>query len=192
MIEMYLGVGDAIKAIGGWFGRIPENVSNALQRARDIVTGWINNFRDSGRALIEAFANGIGDAFGKARDKVKEGLESVRRMLPFSDAKEGPLSDLTLSGQRFSETFAGGIARGASAIQSAANDAFGGLGGGTITPSVEGARTTSAAAGAAPTAGQGGIVLNFHGPVYMRDDAEVEDVASRLARNLLTARAGSH
>ncbi|MDE6456302.1 MAG: phage tail tape measure protein, partial [Dysosmobacter sp.] len=43
-------------------------------------------------------------------DAVKGGLQRIRNMLPFSDAKEGPLSTLTLSGQRTMTTYANGLA----------------------------------------------------------------------------------
>ena len=42
-------------------------------------------------------------------DAVKGGLQNIRNMLPFSDAKEGPLSTLTLSGQRTMTTYAHGL-----------------------------------------------------------------------------------
>ncbi len=61
-----------------------------------------------------------------AYNAAKSVLSFVRKLLPFSDAKEGPLSDLTLSGQRFSETFAKGILAGSDAITTSATAALSG------------------------------------------------------------------
>ena len=50
---------------------------------------------------------------------LREGLARIRRMLPFSDAKEGPLSTLTLSGSRLMTTLATGVNTGSPALHSA-------------------------------------------------------------------------
>ena len=49
----------------------------------------------------------------KPVEAVKGIFQKVRNLLPFSDAKEGPLSELTLSGQRTMSTLAQGIEQGA-------------------------------------------------------------------------------
>ena len=58
---------------------------------------------------MSTFANGIKSAFSSAVEAVKGGLQKIRNLLPFSDAKEGPLSTLTLSGQRTMTTYAHGL-----------------------------------------------------------------------------------
>ena len=67
-------------------------------------------FFDSGKKIVSTFASGIRSAFSGAVDTVKSGLQKIRNMLPFSDAREGPLSTLTLSGQRTMSTYAHGLA----------------------------------------------------------------------------------
>lgn len=69
----------------------------------------MNWFFESGKRVISTFANGIKSAFTGAVDAVKGGLQKIRNLLPFSDAKEGPLSTLTLSGQRTMTTYAHGL-----------------------------------------------------------------------------------
>ncbi|GKT13145.1 phage tail tape measure protein, partial [Aduncisulcus paluster] len=54
----------------------------------------------------------------------KSGLQSIRNMLPFSDAKTGPLSTLTLSGQRMMETLATGVGAGAGSLTDAVSSAL--------------------------------------------------------------------
>ena len=46
----------------------------------------------SGRALIQGFLDGIMQAFQTARNAVANGLQAIRRLFPFSPAKEGPFS----------------------------------------------------------------------------------------------------
>ncbi|MDL2288268.1 phage tail tape measure protein [Oscillospiraceae bacterium OttesenSCG-928-F05] len=79
-------------------------------------TGIINflgslgeRFRESGRKLITTLGEGIKSAFLAPFNAVKDGLQRIRNLLPFSDAKEGPLSSLTLSGKRTMSTIAEGI-----------------------------------------------------------------------------------
>jgi len=108
---------DKAKALAGAIGGALSDMYNA-------VTGFIGRFFQAGKALIDAFVDGIKRGFDAAKNAVKDGLGAIRNMLPFSDAKEGPLSDLTLSGQRFSETFAAGIRQGADSLRTSAQGAL--------------------------------------------------------------------
>ncbi len=81
-----------------------------LNSIRNTVDGVVTWFFDSGRKVVTTFASGIRSAFSSAVDAVRGGLQKIRNLLPFSDAKEGPLSTLTLSGQRTMTTYANGLA----------------------------------------------------------------------------------
>ncbi len=83
--------------------------SNGLNGIKNTVTGTVTWFFDSGKKIVSTFANGIRSAFSGAVDAVRGGLQKIRNLLPFSDAKEGPLSTLTLSGQRTMTTYAHGL-----------------------------------------------------------------------------------
>lgn len=83
--------------------------SNGLNSIKASVEGAVTWFFTSGQRVVSTFANGISSAFSGAVDAVKNGLQRIRNMLPFSDAKEGPLSTLTLSGQRTMTTYAHGL-----------------------------------------------------------------------------------
>jgi TP901 family phage tail tape measure protein len=83
--------------------------SNGINTIKNTVSGAINWFFTSGQRIVTTFANGIKSAFSTAVNAVKGGLQKIRNMLPFSDAKEGPLSTLTLSGQRTMTTYAHGL-----------------------------------------------------------------------------------
>nr|WP_325235037.1 phage tail tape measure protein [uncultured Oscillibacter sp.] len=83
---------------------------SGLNGIRGTVDGAVAWFFDSGRKVVETFASGICSAFSGAVDVVRGGLQKIRNLLPFSDAREGPLSTLTLSGQRTMTTYANGLA----------------------------------------------------------------------------------
>ena len=61
---------------------------------------------------MTTFTEGIKSAVSAPVTAVKSGLQKIRNMLPFSDAKTGPLSTLTLSGKRTMSTYATGIQQG--------------------------------------------------------------------------------
>lgn len=88
---------------------IRQGFSNGIDAIKNVISGAINWFFTSGQRVVSTFADGIRSAFSSAVDAVKGGLSKIRQMLPFSDAKEGPLSTLTLSGKRMMTTLAEGV-----------------------------------------------------------------------------------
>ena len=71
------------------------------------LKGFGSVFMDAGKFLMDTFIRGM--TFGLLdTDKLSKVFSGIRDYLPFSDAKVGPLSDLTLSGKRFMQTFAAG------------------------------------------------------------------------------------
>lgn len=73
------------------------------------IRGLAPEFMASGKALWGAFSDGIKAMAMNPVETVKSGLAKLRNLLPFSDAKEGPLSTLSLSGARLMETIGAGI-----------------------------------------------------------------------------------
>lgn len=86
---------------------------------------------DSGAKLLETLTAGIKSAVSQPVEAIKGALAKVRDYLPFSDAKVGPLSELTASGQAILNTLGEGmrlapmpnIVAPLGEIQQAANDA---------------------------------------------------------------------
>jgi hypothetical protein len=77
----------------------------------EYLFGVLNDVANmSGGELIMSFLNGmLGIMNGSvAKDLLTHIFNDVREYLPFSDAKTGPLSDLTASGGRFVDTFLSG------------------------------------------------------------------------------------
>ncbi|GJL55820.1 MAG: hypothetical protein NPIRA02_29520 [Nitrospirales bacterium] len=77
---------------------------------------------ESGIGFVDAFAEGLASRADAGVDAVKSMVSRIRNFLPFSPAKEGPLSDLDKSGEAFGKTFAEGIRAGGGAPVDATRD----------------------------------------------------------------------
>ena len=77
------------------------------------LTNWLDNFSlyDSGAKLLSTLSAGIKSAVSAPVDAIKGALSKVREYLPFSDAKVGPLSELTASGQAILNTIGDGMGK---------------------------------------------------------------------------------
>ena len=100
-------------SIVGFFSNLWAGIQNAftngIQGIKNFITGTFAWFRESGAKILTTFTEGIKSAVSAPIEAVKGGLAKIRQMLPFSDAKEGPLSELTLSGRRVFETITTGM-----------------------------------------------------------------------------------
>lgn len=164
-------------------GTIKSVFSRAVQGALNIVWGFYGRFVDAGWGLIRAFGNGIKSAAQEVYNAVKSVGEKARNLLPFSDAKEGPLSDLTLSGRRFSETFAKGITSSAGAIRGAVEGALS-----LPAQALQGSMSVSSRyAGMSPPitspvpAGSSSNI-NYYGPVNIYDKSDAGQIMGILNR----------
>ncbi len=138
-------------------------------------------FAEAGPKLIDTFIGGLLGGVGALKDAAGKVFGALREFLPFSDAKVGPLSDLSLSGMRFAETFAGGIEGGEGILSMKVEKTLKGA-----APGASGGRPVPA--GTAP-ASRGGIVLNS--PVFNLSGGSAKEHATeflaildRLSRGL--------
>lgn len=83
---------------------------------------------ESGAKLLDTFKEGIMSKVDAVKQCVSDALAKVRNLLPFSDAKEGPLSTLTLSGSRLMSTIGEGVGQGAPGLLSSVSGALGTVG----------------------------------------------------------------
>lgn len=97
---------------GGKLTAIKEKFTGGIQNIKNKITESINWFKESGKKIITTFTEGIKSAINQPVETVKAGLQKIRNMLPFSDAKTGPLNQLTLSGKKVMTTFSSGITQG--------------------------------------------------------------------------------
>ena len=94
---------------GGKLTAIKTRFADGINGIKQKITDSISWFRTSGSKIMETFTTGIKEAISKPVEAVKSGLQKIRNMLPFSDAKEVPLSQLTLSGTKVLTTLTSGI-----------------------------------------------------------------------------------
>lgn len=99
-------VSTGLLRVQAFFRDLPGRIMNALGNLGGLL-------KDSGRALLAGFTDGITNGFSRAKDAVADGLGAIRRLFPFSPAKEGPFSGrgyTTYSGRALSRDFADAIA----------------------------------------------------------------------------------
>ncbi|MCP4162599.1 MAG: phage tail tape measure protein [Deltaproteobacteria bacterium] len=103
--------------------------ANSIKSSITFLTDLFNNIdlKAAGIKMMETFADGIKTAVSSVYNEAKIGLAKVRKLLPFSDAKEGPLSTLTLSGQRMMETMGTGIKMAAPGLRNTVAAALAGV-----------------------------------------------------------------
>lgn len=90
----------------------------------DFLGGLGKLFYDSGAAIITTLVDGIKSMAMAPVNAIKGVMETVRDFLPFSDAKKGPLSELTYSGGAIMTTLSTGVDKKAGALQDAVSGAF--------------------------------------------------------------------
>lgn len=85
-------ISDAINAIGNFALRVRSAISSAY----DAIVGTFSNsgslLLNAGRNIVNGLIDGITSRLGALRSTVGNMVSNVRNMLPFSPAKEGPLS----------------------------------------------------------------------------------------------------
>jgi TP901 family phage tail tape measure protein len=104
-----------------------ETIKTSLNGALNWVKGLFITFRNSGIGLWNAFTEGLKSVITKPKEAVQAGLQKVRNLLPFSDAKEGPLSTLTKSGGALIETLATGMKNKSNGLKGVMQGALGGV-----------------------------------------------------------------
>lgn len=90
--------------------RVGDWIRDAWAKA----TEWLSTIDlfESGARLLDTFKEGILSRVESLKQTFSDALSKLRNLLPFSDAKEGPLSTLTLSGARLMSTLGEGMNAG--------------------------------------------------------------------------------
>jgi hypothetical protein len=97
---------------------IVEGIKSAASSIGDAVSGALGSAKD-------AVTGGLSSAGHSITDAAHSALSKVRNMLPFSDAKTGPLSNLTASGRALPATLAKGIRQNQGALVGAVDRVMG-------------------------------------------------------------------
>ena len=108
-------------------------VYNTVIGIKDMVVGFFTGagswLVDSGKALLQGFADGVMGAVGWVGDQISGALGTIRGLFPFSPAKEGPFSGrgyTTYSGKALMRDWAKGMASEESAVRRTVKSALGG------------------------------------------------------------------
>lgn len=105
-------------------------VKGAFSDGIESIKTWLANFSlfESGKKIIDTLVSGIKSMASAPVQAVQGAFSKVRDMLPFSDAKVGPLSELTKSGQAIMSTIGSGIKKaGSTALTSPFEESTGGM-----------------------------------------------------------------
>lgn len=76
------------------FNGVKNAVRNGIRGALNIIKNMFSNFKNAGKNIVTSIANGIKGAIGAVTDAIGGVVSKVRNFLPFSPAKEGPLTDI--------------------------------------------------------------------------------------------------
>lgn len=116
---------NGIKSVisNAWSG-IKSTISNGISSAYNTVIGYVGKFKTAGKSLLSALADGIRNGISAAVSAVSSGMDQIRQFLPFSPAKEGPLSDLDKSGESFFPTFSSKMNTGLKPMLAKVNAGF--------------------------------------------------------------------
>jgi len=139
--DVIVGVWNFIKGLFSSIGRFFTSIASSLVAAfmdlplvrtladvfgavRSFLSGD-TTFFEAGKRLLIALGKGIWSAVTYPFDMLNKALGRLRKLLPFSDAEEGPLSSLTRSGMALLEVLGVGIAKAAQVPVRALQQAFG-------------------------------------------------------------------
>ena len=123
--------GDQSDVGRGWGDAIIDGAVAVIDAITAVVE-WLKSFgglslSEAGAKLMMTLVNGIKATAGMAKDAVLSALSGIRDLLPFSDARVGPLSRLTQSGRAIVTTIAEGVQSAPASLTDALREALPGL-----------------------------------------------------------------
>lgn len=114
-----------LNAVGNFSGQFMSALYGVFNQVVSYISSVGSSFYQAGASLMSTFASGIMSSANAAYDAVRSKVSEIRDLLPFSPAKEGPLSDLDKSGGSFFKTFADSL--NVADLQSAISNNLGSL-----------------------------------------------------------------
>ena len=114
LVDWLFGTLD-FSALGSGLANIWSGASVAMEAFRQELVNlseWLFgavDFSEYGRRMIDTLIAGVMSVKDALTESVSGAFDSVRKLLPFSDAEEGPLSRLTESGRAIVDTIADGV-----------------------------------------------------------------------------------
>jgi len=164
------------------------------------IVGWFTGLPsalyEAGAGMIDAFKQGIISKWGELKTTLTEMFGWVRDFLPGSDAKIGPLKELTASGKAFLPTFGEGVRAGLPvgrrSVDTALDDLFPAGPAGSVNTGGTGA--TSAPVATSRTSDNRTINIVLSGDVYGDGEgfeARITDILTKALSNARLAEGGT-
>ncbi|MCG2614897.1 phage tail tape measure protein [Terrimonas sp. NA20] len=96
--NLWNNVKKIFSAFWGWLKSngqmVFDVVTSPIRNAYNWVVNFVKGFYNAGKSIVMNIYNGIKDFFMWPVNKVKDMVGKIRKYLPFSPAKEGPLRDI--------------------------------------------------------------------------------------------------
>lgn len=135
--EVWTNIQTAFENVGTWFQEKFQEAKDNVMNVWNNIKGefdkvWQNiksafDLKDAanwGRDLIQNFTNGISNALGGLRTKIREVANTIKRNIGFSEPEEGPLSDFHTYAPDMMKLFAQGIEQYTPFVRTTLQDAF--------------------------------------------------------------------
>ncbi|MDG0820955.1 phage tail protein [Staphylococcus equorum] len=84
----------AKSAIKNGMDNVVNRVKDGMNRAVEVVGGFVGDFLQAGKNIVTSIADGIKSAAGKVTGAIGDVTQKIRDHLPFSPAKRGALKDI--------------------------------------------------------------------------------------------------
>jgi TP901 family phage tail tape measure protein len=189
IVQAANGVTGFVNSISGHFQAVVNSIRDKIGAAVDFVRGLPGRIIDAvgnvgallynaGQNVINGLINGIASRIGALKAKVGEAARAIRDFLPFSPAKEGPLSgsgDPTISGGKIVAMIGEGMIKNVSGLRRAVADVAEVAGIATLAPPVASTATrrSFSEVAAAKTTAVGGSVTRYEITVNALDPKAV-------------------
>lgn len=111
-----------VNGIGATWNLLTGIVGGVAQRIVSTFMALPGKLANVGIAIIDTIKEGFMSRFEALKGVVVESFAKLRKLLPFSDAKEGPFRDLTASGRSIMTTIAKGVTDRAGTLKDAMQD----------------------------------------------------------------------
>lgn len=118
------GASSAVSTVVGFLRGLPSKIASAVGSLGSLLL-------NAGKNVVQGLIDGIESKFGSLRDMASRMAQTIRNFLPFSPAKEGPLSgsgNPYHSGQVIAGDLAGGVQSQLPTVRSAADQLAGQFG----------------------------------------------------------------